>query len=65
VRKNEDSLKQKADGDEIDSLSALMNDLYERMMEMQRNGGVPLDENAPRPSLSLPFPTRNLGAKDN
>eukprot|EP00349_Pseudokeronopsis_sp_Brazil_P002020 CAMPEP_0202961684 /NCGR_PEP_ID=MMETSP1396-20130829/5750_1 /ASSEMBLY_ACC=CAM_ASM_000872 /TAXON_ID= /ORGANISM="Pseudokeronopsis sp., Strain Brazil" /LENGTH=77 /DNA_ID=CAMNT_0049681691 /DNA_START=1192 /DNA_END=1425 /DNA_ORIENTATION=- len=67
MRRNEDSIKQKANGDEIDSMSTLINDLYERIMEMQRGGATTGagEEHAMRPSISLPFPTRNMAPRDN
>jgi len=51
VRRNEDSLKQKPDGDEIDSLSTLINELYERILEIQKSGnsgGSGVDDKAAR-----------------
>ena len=38
MRKLVDSVKQKADGDEIDSLNTLLNELYERFTEFERTG---------------------------
>ena len=66
MRRNQDQLKQKVDGDEIDSLNTLINELYERMMEMAKSGGSKDGSGvaAGNPSL-LSFPTRNVTVKEN
>lgn len=38
VRKFEDQLKRKVDGDEIDSVNTLINELYDRLVEIERRG---------------------------
>lgn len=38
VRKCEDMVKQKANGDEIDSLNTFLHELYERLTEIEKNG---------------------------
>lgn len=38
VRKLYDSLKQKAEGDEIDSMNTLINELYERLQDYEKGG---------------------------
>lgn len=40
VRKCEDQVKNKVDGDEIDSVNTLVNELYERLVELEKRGGV-------------------------
>jgi len=39
VRKCEDGLKYKVEGDEIDSLSNLINELYERLLNIETSSG--------------------------
>ena len=39
MRKFEDALKHKADGDYIDTIQTLVNELYERTMELERKAG--------------------------
>ena len=39
-------MKQKADGDEIDSMTTLVNELYERMVDLEKRG-VMMDGGTP------------------
>jgi hypothetical protein len=41
MRKQNDNMKMKANGDEIDSVHALINELYDKVVEMEKNPGVP------------------------
>lgn len=43
VRKNEDSLKAKASGDEIDSMNTLVNELYEKIVDIENRKSNILD----------------------
>ena len=38
MRRLTDNVKQKAEGDEIDSMHTLINELYDRLIEIERNG---------------------------
>ena len=38
MRRLSDNVKQKADGDEIDSLHTLLNELYDRFLDFEKNG---------------------------
>jgi hypothetical protein len=43
VKKCEDSVRSKVDGDEIDSVNTLVHELYERLLELERRGGISLE----------------------
>ncbi len=73
MRRNTDLLKQKVDGDEIDSLNTLLNELYERILQLENTGkggafqndrGDGNSFNAGDRRTSVRFPTMNLTKQD-
>jgi hypothetical protein len=47
MRRLIDNMKTKAEGDEIDSLSTLINELYDKITELERGGSPAVNDKGP------------------